>query len=295
MNFMRTNTGMSNLHLFHGVDAVVFVEGGTTTLTVDQLSQGLYNSEASDIKYWQIVFRAFAAHKTFHFRAVGSKNTINEITDLIATSKVKHVLVARDRDFDHLTGALSAGPGIFSTFGYSWENDVWTAPIVFVTFKKFSSIPDKETEAQKLIDSEFTKVCKKLRGCVRADAILSFNKLEPIPRNDFLKVVRPNRGGPPTIPHDAVKTLVRERRLKTRPQRLLGPTTKQSTLRDCYGHLLESFGYHLLVHTLKKFCGFKTTPKELLVPAAIDSFASALNLNQTLSTHYNAMFALLSW
>src|ERR1700737_2950464 len=126
MSFRRTNAGMSNLHLFHGVDAVVFVEGGHGSFTLDQLSQGFYNNQAYDIKYWQIVFASFAPEKNFHFRAVGSKDSINELMNLIVSNKVKHVLVARDRDFDHLTGALRPSPGIFYTIGYSWENDVWT-------------------------------------------------------------------------------------------------------------------------------------------------------------------------
>jgi hypothetical protein len=293
MSFRRTNAGMSNLYLFHGVDAVVFVEGGGEAFTLEQLSQGLYNNQAYDIKYWQIVFGSCAPTKKFHFRAVGSKNSINEIVNLIVANNVKHVFVARDRDFDHLTGILRPSPGIFYTSGYSWENDVWTAPIIFETFRKFSSVPDNEIAAKQLIDSEFANLAAGLRGCVRADAVLSFNKAEPLLRSKFAKIVRPTHNGPPTLVKANARSLVREQRLKIRPHKLKGPSVKVHPLRDCYGHLLETFGYHLLAHALAKLSKLKTLPKELLIPAAIDSFAAHLKTNIALLAHYNPMFAFL--
>jgi hypothetical protein len=293
MNFRRTNSGLSNLHLFHSVDAIVFVEGGNVTFTIDQITEGRYNSQANDIKYWQIIFETFEPSKAFHFRAVGSNNTIDEIARSIASKEITHVFVARDRDFDHWHGTLPAGPGIFYTIGYSWENDVWTPPVVFATFKKFSNAPDSEIEALKLIDSEFAKMYRSMTGCVRADAILTFNKADGIPKTELIKVVRPSQTGPPTISRETVRALVRARRLKTRPQRLIGPKNRALTKVDCFGHLLESFGYHLLVHVLKKFCGLRTTPRELLVPAAIDSFASSVTANKVLSGHYGQLFTKL--
>jgi hypothetical protein len=295
MSFVRTHSGLSNLHLFHGVDAVVFVEGGSETFTLDDLEKGLYSNQAADIKYWQIVFSAFAAGRTFHFRAVGSKNTINGLADLIATGKLKRVFVARDRDLDNLSGVLPVGAGIFTTQGYSWENDVWTAPIVFATFRKFNTVPEKEDKAREIIEREFLLMYKGVRGCVCVDAILACNNLEPLPRDEFLKIVRVNGASSPVILSPATRSLLKRRRLKVRPQRLRGSAVKPSVLRDCYGHLLEAFGYHLLVHVLNKICGLRTTPKELLVPAAIDTFSSTLTPNEPLVTHYSKMFAALVW
>src|SRR6267378_8219817 len=99
MSFRRTNSGMSNLHLFHGVDAVVFVEGVPTSFTLEQLEQGLFNNQAEDLKYWRIVFTTFVNGKTFHFRAVGSKNALIELSTLIISKQIRRVIVAMDRDF----------------------------------------------------------------------------------------------------------------------------------------------------------------------------------------------------
>lgn len=295
MNFRRTDFGISNLHLFHGVDAVVFVEGGSTSFTVEQVSAGAYSSQADDLKYWQIVFATFARKKKFHFRAVGSKSTIRELAKLITSGQLKHVLVAMDRDFDHLRGSLPGGPGVLSTIGYSWENDVWTSPVVFATYKKFNIAPQSVGRAKALIDQEFARFSTKLKHCVRADAILSFNKIDPLPRDKFEKIVRPVRGGVPTIALVSAKALMRDRRLQVRPTKLYGPKKKATTLLDCYGHLLENFGFHILVHALKTFCEIRVTPRELLVPAAIDAFAGILPTDPKLKAHYAPLFAAINW
>src|SRR5690242_5174005 len=101
------------MHRFLGVDAIVFVEGGRTTYTLEQTAEGSYNSQGEDLKYWQIIFMTFAPKKNFNLRALGSKTTIREIASLIAQGEVRHVCVAMDRDFDHLTGALPNVPGVF--------------------------------------------------------------------------------------------------------------------------------------------------------------------------------------
>ncbi len=295
MNFRRTDFGISNLHLFLGVDAVVFVEGGETTYTVEEMSQGLHNPQADDLKYWQIVFTTLAGQKTFHFRAVGSKRTIKDLARLIIAGQVKHILVAMDRDLDHHTGSLPTGAGVLSTLGYSWENDVWTSKVVFATFKKFNTSPQTENQVEKLIEQEFTNARAKLKYCVRADAILSSNKLDPLPRDKLEKILRPVKDGAPIVSLEAAKSVVRVRRLKTRPARLNGPKVKPDTLRDCYGHLLATLGYHLLVHVLRKFCGITVAPRQLLVPAAIDAFAALLPQEPTLTAHYTALFGAIKW
>lgn len=295
MTFRRTDAGLSNLHRFLRVDWVVFVEGGESTYSLEELEQGSYNPRSEDLKYWRIVFTTFTVGQAFNFRAVGSKSTTKEIASLILGGRVAHVLVAMDRDFDHLKGSLPRGPGGFSTFGYSWENDVWTGQVVLATFRRFNTSPEAEPEAQNVIDREFAGFRAKLRSCVRADAVLSVNLLDPLPRPEFAKVIRPVGGGAPRVDSSAAKSLVRGRRQKIRPTRVIAPNLTLTTLKDCYGHLLENCGYHLLVHLLAKFCKFRTTPRELLVPAAIDAFGEQLRADPDLNAHYIPMFAAVPW
>ena len=200
-----------------------------------------------------------------------------------------------DRDLDHLNGSLPIGPGTFHTAGYSWENDVWTDMIVFATFKKFSTVPEAEKAARREINEQFALMRTNLRHCVRADALLVANALQPLHREKFKKVVLPAKGGPPTYSARAARRLVKEGREKARPHRVSRTGPAPETLVHCYGHLLENFGYHLLVHVLSKYCKLKVTPRNLLVPAAIDAFSKTLNSNGRLTTHYAPMFSRAAW
>ena len=85
--FRRTELRVTDRHLFLGVDAVVFLEGGKTSFTPEEVGSGSYTAQAEDLKYWQIVFSKFAPSHTLHSRAVGSKNTIKEIGLLAASGR----------------------------------------------------------------------------------------------------------------------------------------------------------------------------------------------------------------
>ena len=63
MSFRRTDSGLSTMHKFLGVDAVAFVEGGPTTFTLEEVNAGSYTAQANDLKYWQIVFSSFEPKK----------------------------------------------------------------------------------------------------------------------------------------------------------------------------------------------------------------------------------------
>ena len=296
MTFRRTDVGISNLYLFHGVDMIVFVEGGLTSYTVMQLGEGYYNEQADDLKYWHIIFTTFAPNRKVHLRAAGSNVPLLELADLIATGKIKRTLVAMDRDFRHITSKLTNVPGVITTIGYSWENDVWTPAVVFATFKRFNTNLEAEDQARGLIDQEFAALGNKLRGCVLADAILSVNNLDPLPRGELKKVIQ--QQNPKTLPiivKTVAKAIVRARRQSIRPHKIFAPGIQCTPHRDCYGHLWGDFAYLLLAHALRKFAGIRTTPKQLLIPAAIDVFSALLHTDLNLVGHYTSLFSKINW
>lgn len=297
MTFRRTDPGLSNMHRFLRVDAVVFVEGGPVTFTLAEISQGAGNVICHDIKYWSVVFHVFTPAKRFHFKGVGSKSTVREIAVLVTGGHVTHTLVAMDRDWDHLTGTLPTGSGVFSTAGYSWENDVWSKPVVFAAFRRFNSNLSSESEAEKTIDLAFRKFEHRACRCARADAALTLNKLDPLPRSEFEKLARPGiSDSPPEFSNAAAKALIQGRKHSVRPTRVFCPIgTNINALRDSFGHLVGRFGYHLLVHVLSKYANIRITPKELLIPAAIDAFAEQLHQDSRLFDHYTAQFATVGW
>jgi hypothetical protein len=57
-------------------------------------------------------------------KSVGSKTTVKELALLVMTNQVPNVVIAMDRDYDNLRGAIIDWPTVLYTQGYSWESDV---------------------------------------------------------------------------------------------------------------------------------------------------------------------------
>src|SRR6185437_15614878 len=129
MSFHRTPGGLFNLRYFLKVDGVIYVEGGES-FTAEQIMNGSYTAESHDIHFWRTVFRACGSSLKLAFRAVGSKTNLQKLARLVDNGEVTGTLVAMDRDYDHLFGNKISSPQVLYTYGYSWENDVWTTAII---------------------------------------------------------------------------------------------------------------------------------------------------------------------
>lgn len=124
MSFIRTNSGLSNIGIFLGVDIVVYTEGGIS-LSLEQVSSGEFNKKSPDIKFWRGVFNSHGFTRKVEFRALGSKTAARLICDKIASEEIDGVAVALDRDYDNFFRRLYSSPRIIYTKGYSWECDVF--------------------------------------------------------------------------------------------------------------------------------------------------------------------------
>jgi len=125
LSFKRTDSGLSNMHLFVKVDAIIYVEGGETSYSLEDIKSGKYNKSSVDITFWRALFHYFLPGKKYHFRAVGSKSSLLELKELISKNLISNVYIAMDSDFDRHQNSRRKKKGIFCTHGYSWENDVW--------------------------------------------------------------------------------------------------------------------------------------------------------------------------
>jgi hypothetical protein len=63
MSFRRTSPGLSNMHLFLNVEAIVFVEGGSNSYSLEEVERGLYNCESIDLLFWSKIFEIFLPTK----------------------------------------------------------------------------------------------------------------------------------------------------------------------------------------------------------------------------------------
>ena len=110
--FYRTSLGLSNENLFYDVDLIVYCEGVETA----------DDSSTLDEVFWTQVFEANG--KKVKCKSYGSKTNLLPLAKNILLKSVSKVVVAMDRDYDHLRGTTIEHPQVIYTFGYSWESDV---------------------------------------------------------------------------------------------------------------------------------------------------------------------------
>lgn len=110
--FTRSVRGIANEHLFYGTKFVVYCEGKK----VDGEGSSL------DEIFWGRVFSENGL--SVHCKSMGSKTVVRPIAEKVVGFKIPNVLIAMDRDYDHMLGLLIDHPQIFYTYGYSWESDV---------------------------------------------------------------------------------------------------------------------------------------------------------------------------
>ena len=122
MNFVRSSYGLSNLHVFKGVDFVVFTEGGDGgSLTLREACQGKHYKKSQDISFWRKMFLTFRPDLKIDYRALGGKPLVRHIAHKIACGEVKNVCVAMDCDHDRLFCIDIKHQNILYTRLYSWR------------------------------------------------------------------------------------------------------------------------------------------------------------------------------
>lgn len=95
MNVTRTPAGLSNEHIFHSSEAVVYVEGGESSRTT-------VPDASTDVLFWRGLFDKFVVGHRFHFKPRCGKQTLLALADGIADGTISAVIVCLDRDHDHL-------------------------------------------------------------------------------------------------------------------------------------------------------------------------------------------------
>jgi hypothetical protein len=287
MTFQRTPAGLSNLHVFSGVDAIVFVEGGSSR-SLQEVRSGQFESESSDIAFWQKCFFELGPRMTLQFRAVGSKRTLVAIAREVASGKVTHVYVAMDRDFDHLLGHMINSPKVLYTFGYSWENDVWTQTVLEEVFYTLCGVCRATIKIQRIIATSFGAFERDLHWPTYADFLCMKQGIPLLPRQSPQKVMKVSRGTAPAMNNAALRQCIREAKAKRVHAINAGMKANISPLSDCCGHVIGAFGYAVLVHLFRKFCKGTVYPRHLMDSVAIDKFFEKVRQGHSvaLRAHY---------
>lgn len=175
--FTRTNSGLTNLGLFHSVELVVFTEGGNNTLSVADILSGAENIASEDTKFWKLVLDRNGLRKTYTLKAIGSKASVLNIAARIEAGEVSNVAAAMDRDLDDFLGGQPQSPLILYTHGYSWEADVFTKELTkeqiasFLFMDPLNDAVDREVEAAYRTFEKFGSKIAKAELIFRAQGI----------------------------------------------------------------------------------------------------------------------------
>ena len=163
MTFRRTDQSFASTHLFYGVDYVAYCEGGESIPSIDKLDQKSGNSETADAAYWRKRLEHSCRGKQIKVLSVGSKILLRQLCQVIKDQNLTTVLVCMDSDYDHLCACKETGSFVYYTWGYSWENDVYCAPVLERVVRIFVDDSDKcgkFLEAFGAVISSSTKYCE---------------------------------------------------------------------------------------------------------------------------------------
>ncbi len=273
MAFTRTSSGLSNQHRFYGVDAIVFLEGGKKSYTTQEVLAGQFKSYSLDIKFWQKLFQFYKPDKKYQFRSIGSKKTANEIAEFVVQG-VKNIYVVMDRDHDRLNNKLKNVPGIFYSFGYSWENDVWDADIIEEVFYAFIPVCQTTVKVKNDINEIYQQFLRDARWPVYADILLISNgKAGLFPRKGSNKgLIKPDDNKlKPYIDRSRVHQLLKEARFSKNDKIYLDTKIQFDVKTDCYGHFLADFCFKVIAFLAHKHSGEKLI-KSQVFSIGIDKF-----------------------
>lgn len=294
MIFRRTSSGLSNLYLFVGAEAVIFLEGGPTTFTREKIEDGAFTSISSDIRYWQALFADFLPSRKYQFRSIGSKEAVKSIAIDIKNGSISNVIAIMDRDFDNLSGEIIDGDNILYTYGYSWENDCWTteainSAVISLTGLCATKANDVETEVNDL----FMSFCKHIKCAVKADSLMIQNGFSLFDRVKPARYISIEAGGKPNLCMKQIKKSFKDSRLKVASPIYKKFNLANSPLTDCFGHLLADFSYRVLIYLIKWVYKLPMVAKDYASAVVIDKYISAMNHGKlpNQKAHYDHSFS----
>ena len=194
-NFTRTDSGLSNLGLFHSVDLVVFTEGGNRTLNEGEILAGKVNRAPEDSKFWSLVLEKNGVIKSYVIKPIGSKSSVSNIAIKIEAGEIRNVAAAMDRDLDDYLGAKLQSPYILYTQGYSREADVFTKDLTKEQIASFLFMEQLEPAVESEINSAYAAFERAGTKIARLELIFRSQGVSWISGARGERFFRPENGG----------------------------------------------------------------------------------------------------
>lgn len=131
--FSRTASGLANYHKFHGADYTVFIEGRADANATDAIVK------THDLYYYEYLLRAASRGKNPKVKCVGNKGAVLEYARKIRESGLPGSIVIVDKDLEGITSSPLELYPIIRTFGYSWENELWSTETIVAILESLTN------------------------------------------------------------------------------------------------------------------------------------------------------------
>ncbi|HAS6802916.1 TPA: hypothetical protein GRI77_19690 [Vibrio parahaemolyticus] len=261
---MRTNSGISNSHLFSGVDIVVYTEGGSVGYSLEDVESGKFNKQSVDIKFWSGLFKAANFNKKVVFKALGSKTSSKSIRDKIISGEVSNVAIALDRDMDFILANPEISPFVLYTKGYSWENDVYTEQNTLDQIDSMlmeQIIPDEILGEVSNAYQDFNKLGHRL---IQLEVIYRSNNHSFITKINGQRFF--NSRLSPKINREQVVRFISEKKNSVENRPLICNVNYKNVCpkMNVYGKLLACLSINVISYVCKKYTSHRALPNPLL-------------------------------
>lgn len=121
MLFSRSNNGLNNLHLFYGVEVMVYIEGENK---IDKYDKNFYQIILNKILNVEL--------NKFEIMPLGSCDNVKSRYEEILLNNISNSICVLDRDYNFIKQSFIYNPDLLKfTYGYSWESDFWSDKMIY--------------------------------------------------------------------------------------------------------------------------------------------------------------------
>lgn len=282
-SFIRTASGLNNEHLFHNVDYVVYLEGGGKSFNINEvLNDGYYNDQTLDIAFWSYLFWHYWKDKRLKYKSIGSKTVLKELSTVLIDNDINTVLICMDNEFDELLMRRIDDRRVFYTYGYSWENEVFTLPIIKNLAISFSAA----VFCSPVIEERYNHFISDITCGVKADYLLFLHGDSIFPKKSRLKFIDLDKVSAP-VKQEELKSSINSRGISQDQLDSISIDTKKY----CFGHLVADYSCQLLRIHLKKELNIESPNNEVFNRSAIVLYYQTFPCDYLIKNHYEQQFS----
>ena len=227
-----------------------------------------------DEVFWTQIFEEHG--KKIKCKSIGSKPNLLKLAAKVSSEHIPNVVIAMDRDYDHLRGTSVEHPQVLYTFGYSWESDIMLEFNFDSAISLFANVKDR-----KAIGVEFDTYRAKQSAILRRVFALDFKYIGHSERLfDRSKPKSIIKTGKKTAPHIDVKKLLDGARTLGKYQTTTLPGDIYSAacgVRSFFGKAVARLFYHWFVFRTSVISGSRKIRYETFV----SNLTSTLSLNDS--------------